>query len=80
MNAQHKAIRALLTTMAPRRAISYIQAFELPEEEERCLIECDVRRKSHVQVSDMLHLSPECVKKRRRSAYAKIADQLNHPF
>lgn len=79
MNSQHRAIRALLTTMAPKRAIGYITSFELPEEEEFCLIECDVRRRSHVQVADMLHISPECVKKRRQRAYAKIADQLNYP-
>lgn len=78
MDEQHRAIRALLTTMSPRRAIQYIQLFELPEEEAEVLIECDVRRRSYVQVGDRLHISPECIKKRRRRAYAKIADELNH--
>lgn len=78
MNAQHKAIRALLMRMAPVRAVNYIAAFELPAEEELFLIECDVRRKSHVQAAIENHVSPEVVKSRRRSAYAHIADQLNN--
>lgn len=78
MNNQHKAIRALLTTMAPKRAISYIQSFDLPEEEELFLIECDVRRKSYVQAAKDNSTSPEVIKCRKRSAYAHIADELNN--
>lgn len=78
MNSERRAIRALLSTMAPKRAIGYIQSFELPYEEEACLIECDVRKKSYVQISELLHLSPEAVKNRRRRAFDKIVDQLNH--
>lgn len=78
MNIQHKAIRALISTMAPKRAISYITSFELPQDEEICLIECDVRKKSYIQVSMDLHVSPECVKKRRQKAFAKIADAIHH--
>ena len=74
MNDQHRAIRAILSAMAPRRAVACIQAFELPEDEERCLIECDVRRKSYAQVSELLHISPETVKRRRHRAYQKISD------
>lgn len=80
MNAQHKAIRALLTTMAPKRAIEYIKSFELPEEEEYCLIECDVRRRGYSQLitDENRPLSPEVIKKRRNSAYSHIADQINN--
>lgn len=80
MNSQHRAIRALIQSMAPNRAVEYIKAFNLPEEEERCLIECDVRRKCYAQlVTDVtMTLSPETIKKRKQSAYAHIADQLNH--
>ena len=80
MNRQHKQIRALISSMAPLRAISYIQAFQLPEEEEVCLIEMDVRKRSYIQIANALNMSPETVKKRRRSAFSKIADQLNHPI
>lgn len=52
MNSQHRAIRALLQSMAPKRAIAYIRAFELPEEEAQYLIECDVRRKSYVKAAE----------------------------
>ena len=78
MNAQHKAIRALLTTMAPKRATDYIKSFELPEEEELFLLECDVRRKSYVKAADDNHTTPEVVKRRKMSAYAHIADAINN--
>ena len=78
MKEQHRVIRALLTTMSPRRAMEYIQLFQLPEEEAAVLIECDVHRRSYAQVGDLLHISPECIKKRRRRAYAKITDELEH--
>lgn len=80
MDSQHKAIRALLTTMAPNRAIGYIKSFNLPEEEEYCLIECDVKRKSYSQLvtDNDKPFSPEVIKKRKNSAYAHIADQINN--
>nr|DAG85021.1 MAG TPA: ECF sigma factor [Caudoviricetes sp.] len=74
MDKQHRAIRAQLSSMAPRRAIAYIQAYDLPPDEMACLIECDVRRKSYAQVCESLHLSPEAVNRCRRRAYKKIAD------
>lgn len=78
MNGQHRAIRALLTTMAPKRAVDYIRSFELPAEEELYLIECDVRRKSCVAVAMEYHATEDIVKRRKQSAYAHIADQLNN--
>lgn len=77
MKSQHRAIRALLQGMAPKRAISYIKSFDLPEEEELFLIECDVRRKSRVQAAIEHITTTEVVKNRRASAYAHIADHLN---
>nr|DAL03705.1 MAG TPA: ECF sigma factor [Caudoviricetes sp.] len=74
MDSQHKAMRAQLSSMAPKRAIAYILSFELPDDEAYCLIECDVRRKSYAQVCETLHLSPEAVNRCRRRAYQKIAD------
>ena len=78
MKEQHRAIRALLSAMAPKRAVSYIRSFELPEEEELYLIECDVRKKSVVQASLDHHSTPDVVKRRRQAAYAHIADQINN--
>lgn len=78
MNAQHKAIRALLRTMAPTRAIQYIKAFDLPEEEELYLIECDVRRRSQVKVAEDNITTVEVIKDRKASAYAHIADAINN--
>lgn len=74
MDSQHKRIRAELSAMAPKRAIAYILSFELPDDEAACIIECDVRQKSCVQVADMLHVSVDGLAKIRRRAYTKIAD------
>jgi len=78
LNSQHRAIRALLQSMSPKRAISYIQAFELPQEEELFLIECDVRGKSYVQAAREHNTSPEVIKRRRQRAYMKIVDAIAH--
>lgn len=77
MNSQHRAIRALLSSMSPRRAVDYIQSFQLRPDEESVLIECDVRGLSYVQAADKLHLTPEVIKRRRQRAYSKIADEIN---
>ena len=74
MDKQHRAIRAQLSSMAPKRAVAYILSFELPADEMACLIECDVRRKSCVQVADMLHVSVDGLAKIKRRAYTKIAN------
>nr|DAZ48009.1 MAG TPA: ECF sigma factor [Caudoviricetes sp.] len=74
MNSQHKRIRAQLSSMAPKRAVAYVLSFKLPQDEAACIIECDVRRKSCVQVADMLHVSVDGLAKIRRRAYTKIAD------
>ena len=78
MDKQHRAIRAQLSSMAPRRAVAYIRSFELQPDEMACLVECDVYGKSYAQVSEQMHVSPEYVKKRRRRAFAKIADEINN--
>lgn len=77
MNEQHRAIRALLATMAPKRAVEYIRSFELPADEEAVLIACDVRGKSCVEAARDLHTSPETVKRYRRKAYHKISDDID---
>ena len=60
--------------MAPRRAIDYVLSFELPEDEAACIIECDVRKKSCVQVAAQLHVSVDGLAKIRRRAYSKLTD------
>lgn len=79
MDNQHKEIRKRLSTMAPKRAKEYIFGFELQPYEAACLVECEVNGKSTVEVSQQLNVSPEFVKKKRRSAFSKIADQVNNP-
>ena len=76
MNSQHKQIRAKLSAMAPKRAVAYVLSFELPADEAACIIECDVRQKSCVQVAMERSLSVDAVKKYRRRAYRKMASEV----
>lgn len=77
MNSHHRAIRALLQSMAPRRAIEYIQSFELNEDETEMLIQCDVRKKSRVKLNEAGY-SDRVIRDTKYRAYSKIADQLNN--
>lgn len=72
MDEASRSVRAMLRSMAPAVSIPYIQSFQLPEDEERVLIECDARRRSVQQVAQAMSLSPETVKRRRRQALKKI--------
>jgi hypothetical protein len=76
MNTTHREIRARLRNMSPQRAIDYVSALELPGDEAFCIIECDVRGKSCVQVAARLYVSVDGLYKIRRRAYDKIADSL----
>lgn len=78
MNSQHRAIRVLLQEMGPRRAENYIQAFDLRDDESMYIIEREVRRKSIQQIASAQNVSAETVKRRRRSGFQKIAEQINH--
>lgn len=64
----------MLSGMAPKRAEAYIRSFELPVDEEYCLMQIDVRRQSYTQVSGQMNVSPEYIKKCRRRVYSKILD------
>lgn len=78
MNSQHKAIRTLLTTMSPNRATDYIKSFNLRPDEENFLIETDVYGKSLVETAMDYNVCPETVRNKRKSAYLKIADEINN--
>lgn len=78
MNAQHREIRARLSRMAPQRAVDYVKAFDLPPMEEACIIECDVRGRSCVDVAMDMFVSPDTIKNCRRRAYGKIADGISY--
>lgn len=68
----------MLRRMAPRRAVDYIQSFQLPEDEELFVVECDVRGLSYIQAANKHHTTPEVIKRHRQKAYAKIADAIDH--
>lgn len=76
MNSNHRAVRDFLSKLPPKRAISFVESFLLPDNEAMVVIECDVRRKSCVQVYMDQNMSVETVKRHRCKAYHKIAQEL----
>lgn len=76
MNSLHRTIRILLQEMGPRSAESYIRAFDLQEDEAQYIIEREVQRRSIQQIACAHNVSQETVKRRRRSGFQKIADQI----
>lgn len=74
MDDRTLAVRQMLRSMCPAASIPYIQGFQLPEEEELVLIECDARGKSVQQVAQAMNLSPETVWRRRRAGLIKISN------
>jgi len=60
--------------------VEYIRSFELPENEEKSLILCDVKGMSRTQAAAELNVSEEVIKRNRAKAFSKILDQLNHSF
>lgn len=76
MNTQHKEIRALLSSMAPKRAEQAVKMVGLPPDEEAAVITVDVRGMSCVQAAYDLCVSVDCLNKLRRRAYQKIADDM----
>lgn len=72
MNEHHRALRQKLQKMPPKQAAAYVQEFDLPPQEQFCIIECDVKRRSCVEVGQHLYVSPETVWRRRKDGYAKM--------
>jgi len=76
MNSHSRTIRALLSEMGPARAESYIRAFDLYEDEALYIIEREAKRKSIQQIADEHHVSQETVKRRRKSGFSKMMNQM----
>ena len=76
MDAQRKAIRALLSSMAPTRAEEAVRRAGLPPDEETAVLAVDVHGQSCLQAAALLHVSIDGLAKIRRRAYAKIADDM----
>lgn len=75
MDTQHKAIRALLSSMAPARAEEAVRLVGLPPDEETAVLAVDVHGRSCLQAA-LLHVSVDGLAKIRRRAYAKLADDM----
>lgn len=76
MDTQHKAIRALLSSMAPTRAEEAVRLVGLPPDEETAVLAVDVYGRSCLQTAAQLHVSVDGLAKIRRRAYAKLADEI----
>ena len=76
MDTQHKAIRALLSSMAPTKAEEAVRLVGLPPDEEAAVLAVDVHGQSCLQAAALLHVSVDGLAKIRRRAYAKLADEI----
>lgn len=76
MNPYHRAVRAALAGMERGRALRWLAAQSVDQEERDCIAAMDVYRYSTVQAADLLFLSTETVKRRRRAGYGQIAASL----
>lgn len=76
MDAQHRQIRALLSSMCPRRAEEAVRLAGLPPDEETAVLAVDVYGQSCLQTAALLHVSVDGLAKIRRRAYAKLADEI----
>lgn len=76
MNSQHRAIRALISEMGPRRAESYIRAFDLRDDEIIYIVEREAKNKSIIEIAREHNVSEETVKRRRKDGFRKISEQL----
>lgn len=76
MNTQHREIRALLSSMSPKRAEQAVRLVGLPADEEAAVLAVDVQGQSCLQTAARLHVSVDTVKRLRRSAYQKLQDEI----
>ena len=76
MNTRHREIRALLSSMSPKRAEQAVRLVGLPADEETAVLAVDVHGQSCIQTADRLHVSVDGLAKIRRRAYAKLADDM----
>lgn len=78
MNSQHRAIRAKISDMCKARAIDYISAFCLPEDEEKFIIEREINKLSIVAIAGKYNTSREYVRDCRRMGFSRIADAIEY--
>ena len=76
MNTRHREIRALLSSMSPKRAEQAVRLVGLPPDEETAVLAVDVHGQSCLQAAALLNVSVDGLAKIRRRAYAKIADDM----
>lgn len=76
MDQKTKNIRMQLRAMAPVDAIAWIRRFQLPEDQERVLIDHECRNRSLQQIAEGMSLTADTVKTYRRKALRRIVNSL----
>lgn len=76
MNAEHRELRARLSSMAPKRAEQAVKSARLPPDEEAAVLSVDVYGQSCLQAADALRVSVDGLHKLRRRAYRKLLDDM----
>ena len=76
MNTRHREIRALLSSMSPKRAEQAVRLVGLPPDEETAVLAVDVHGQICLLTAERLHVIVDTVKRLRRSAYRKLQDEI----
>lgn len=76
MDDRTAAIRTMLSSMAPVKAIPLVKSFQLPEQEEFFILEHEVKKKDLTYLADTYGLSVRAVKHRRKQGLMKIYQSL----
>ena len=76
MNDRTQAVRTALRGFPRRDAVALVKSFDLPPLEEDCVLG-PIMQKSCVELSLQHHVSEETVKRARRSALERMANELN---
>lgn len=76
MNPYHRAVRAALAGMERGRALQWLTAHPLDQEERDCIAEIDVYGHGAVQAADRLFLSAETVKRQAVTTAADAAPKI----
>lgn len=77
MDIKAKALREALRDMTPAKSIPVVKSFQLTKDQERSIIDVDIRRKSITQSAMENHASPEAVKKSRERGFYRMLLELN---
>lgn len=74
MNNKSKYVKKYLRGKLAFQIKDILEVYQIPQEEKEAIIACDVKNMSTVQASMYLHVSRECVTRRRCRGYERLAN------